>query len=126
MYFMAEISNSLPQGTILRGAKNTYTIQQALGQGIFGITYLATTTMKVNGQNGSFMAKIQVAVKEFFMRDLNAREGLEVTGGSQGSYFSDYKRKYLQEPLPIPNKLVGHASQRDNVVGHASQRDSSR
>ncbi|MBO4802850.1 MAG: SUMF1/EgtB/PvdO family nonheme iron enzyme [Bacteroidaceae bacterium] len=89
--------NSLPQGTILQGPKNRYQIQKALGQGTFGITYLASTEMQVVGQMGSFSTKVQVAVKEFFMRDFSGREGTEVTSSSQGSYFTDYKKKFLRE-----------------------------
>lgn len=94
---MAEIINTLPQGTELRGTKNRYIIQRALGQGTFGITYLATTEMQVTGQLGSFSAKVQVAIKEFFMRDFNGRHNTEVTSSSQGSYFMDYKRKFMRE-----------------------------
>ena len=94
---MSDIMNSLPQGTILQGPKNHYQIQKALGQGTFGITYLASTEMQVVGQMGSFTTKVQVAVKEFFMRDFSGREGSEVTSSSQGSYFMDYKKKFLRE-----------------------------
>ena len=94
---MADIINPLSQGTRLIGPRNTYQIQRALGQGTFGITYLATTEMQLSGQMGSFTTRVQVAVKEFFMKDFNGREGSEVTAGSQGGYFVDYKKKFLRE-----------------------------
>lgn len=34
--------NSLSIGTVLHSGANTYTIEKELGQGSFGITYLAT------------------------------------------------------------------------------------
>lgn len=94
---MKQISNTLPQGTMLRGPRNTYCIHHALGQGTFGITYLATTEMDVIGQIGTFKTTVKVAVKEFFMKDFNGREGAEVTVSSQSGYFVDYKRKFLHE-----------------------------
>ncbi|MBR1791368.1 MAG: SUMF1/EgtB/PvdO family nonheme iron enzyme [Bacteroidaceae bacterium] len=94
---MADIINPLSQGTRLIGPQNTYQIQRTLGQGTFGITYLATTEMQLSGQMGSFTTRVQVAVKEFFMKDFNGREGSEVTAGSQGGYFVDYKKKFLRE-----------------------------
>jgi len=98
---MIDISNALPRGTILQGPKNKYRIQHVLGQGSFGITYLATTEMQVSGPMGSFTAKVQVAVKEFFMKDLNGREGTEVTSSSQGGLFTDYKKKFQREAVNL-------------------------
>lgn len=98
---MSDISNALPRGTILQGPKNRYTIQRALGQGSFGITYLATTEMQVSGEIGSFKTTVQVAVKEFFMRELNGREGTEVTSSSQGRLFTDYKKKFQREAVNL-------------------------
>lgn len=66
---MATVSKTLPQGSILRGKKFTYTITKVLGQGTFGITYLATTRIK--GDLG--MITVKVAIKEFFVKDLNIR-----------------------------------------------------
>ena len=94
---MKKISNALTQGTRLRGPRNTYCIQHALGQGTFGITYLATTEMEVIGQMGTFKTTVKVAVKEFFMKDFNGRERAEVTVSSPSAYFVDYKRKFLRE-----------------------------
>ena len=44
--------NALKPGTLLRGKSYTYTIQKDLGQGTFGITYLATTQVKITGALG--------------------------------------------------------------------------
>ncbi len=91
-----EIINALPHGTVLHSKSNSYVIQNALGQGSFGITYLAKTKMKVSGGLGSI--DVNVAVKEFFMRDINGRNpDLTVTSGSQGGLCGEYRKKFARE-----------------------------
>ena len=89
--------NSLKQNTILYGKSHTYTIERVLGQGSFGITYLAMTQVKVSGSLGELATTIQVAIKEFFMRDINGREENTVTCGSRGGVYYDYKKKFSRE-----------------------------
>ena len=57
----------LKLGTTLQGGR--YRIERVLGQGGFGITYLARNTV----------FDIDVAIKEFFMKDENDRDGSSVT-----------------------------------------------
>ena len=57
----------LQPNTTLQGGK--YRIERMLGQGGFGITYLARNTV----------FDIDVAIKEFFMKDENDRDGSSVT-----------------------------------------------
>ena len=85
----------LPKGTILKGIANQYTIDRALGQGSFGITYLAYT--QVAGPLGAI--NVKVAVKEFFMKEINMRDGSSVTGGSSTSdgIFDKYRQKFRRE-----------------------------
>ena len=90
-------SNTLLPGTLLQGKSYTYTIRKVLGQGTFGITYLATTKVKVAGALGSLETTMQVAIKEFFMRDINGREENTVTTGSQGGVYANYKKKFARE-----------------------------
>ena len=90
-------SNTLQSGTTLQGKAYTYTIRKVLGQGTFGITYLATTKVKVAGALGSLETTMQVAIKEFFMRDINGREENTVTTGSQGGVYANYKKKFARE-----------------------------
>ena len=89
--------NALKPGTLLQGKSYTYTIQKVLGQGTFGITYLATTKVKVAGALGALETTMQVAIKEFFMRDINGREENTVTTGSQGGIYANYKKKFARE-----------------------------
>ena len=58
----------LTNGILLQGGK--YKIESVLGQGAYGITYLATT--KVKGPLGDIAVK--VAIKEFFSKELNTRK----------------------------------------------------
>ena len=76
----------LTQGTLLHGG--TYKIEEVLGQGSFGITYLAEHTK---------LAK-KVAIKEFFMKELNSRsEDGSITGMSDGSLSQSYCQKFQKE-----------------------------
>jgi len=61
----------LKPGTSLQGGK--YKIIRTLGQGSFGITYLASTRTVINGGLGRMEVSVNVTVKEFFMSDLNSR-----------------------------------------------------
>ena len=45
--------------------KGKYEITKVLGSGNFGITYLATTEVAINGQLGQMNATVNVAIKEF-------------------------------------------------------------
>ena len=89
--------NTLTIGTVLQGKSYSYTIKKVLGQGTFGITYLATTQVKVHGALGELETTMQVAVKEFFMRDINGRTENTVTTGSQGGLYANYKKKFARE-----------------------------
>ena len=92
--------NTLQQGMVLHGKSREYKIEKVLGQGSFGITYLATTKVQVQESLGSLQAEMKVAVKEFFMKDLNGREGTRVTsfssGGKEG-LCEKYKAKFIKE-----------------------------
>ena len=80
----------LTQGTLLHGG--TYKIEEVLGQGSFGITYLAEHTK---------LAK-KVAIKEFFMKELNSRsEDGSITGMSDGSLSQSYCQKFQKEAINL-------------------------
>ena len=73
---------TLPKGTILRhkvgkvkSEEKTYTIERVLGQGGFGITYLATATIAV----GNTKHKILFAIKEFFIQKQCYRDEGDMT-----------------------------------------------
>ena len=94
---MEKYDKALRPATVLYGGKNSYRIDRVLGQGTFGITYLAYTTATVEGPLGKLQTEMQVAVKEFFMGDINGREGSSVTTGGSGELFDRYRRKFARE-----------------------------
>ena len=63
-------SQTLKKGAVIRGGVYTYTIEKVLGQGSFGITYLASTQM--SGPLGS--VRVYVAIKEFFAEWIDSRD----------------------------------------------------
>ena len=81
-------------GTVIRGAENVYTIEKVLGQGTFGITYRASTTM--TGKLGK--AKVWVALKEFFVEELDARnrDG-SVKSRTENSIAHKYAKAFQRE-----------------------------
>ena len=77
-------------GTLLHGG--TYKIEEVLGQGSFGITYLAEHTN---------LGK-KVAIKEFFMKELNSRdEDGSITGVSDSSLSQNYCQKFKKEAINL-------------------------
>lgn len=77
-------------GTFLHGG--TYKIEKILGQGSFGITYLAEHTN---------LGK-KVAIKEFFMKELNSRgEDGSITGMSDSSLSQNYCQKFKKEAINL-------------------------
>ena len=78
----------LPTNTLLQGGK--YKIERVLGQGGFGITYLAVQTM---------LGRV-VCIKEFFLKDFCTRtaSGEVVNGTSASSEFVErYRNKFIKE-----------------------------
>ena len=71
--------------TTLRGGK--YRILRPLGHGSFGVTYLATAKFVVKGTLGEMETEVKVAVKEFFMGDINTRaaDGSSVEARAEAS-----------------------------------------
>ena len=77
----------LQPNTTLQGGK--YRIERVLGQGGFGITYLARNTV----------FDIDVAIKEFFMKDENDRDGSSVTmpNATKQELFHGQMEKFKKE-----------------------------
>lgn len=83
------MQQQLQQGTLLQGGK--YRIERVLGQGGFGITYLA--------EQVSLGRK--VAIKEFFMKDLSERSDdtrtVETPSTGSSKQVELYRRKFIKE-----------------------------
>lgn len=81
----------LNQGATLQNGK--YRIEKVLGQGGFGITYLATQTVLGN----------KVAIKELFMQGIcDRQDGLvTVSNNANSNLFDHQKRKFVKEAQRI-------------------------
>ena len=81
----------LQPNTTLQGGK--YRIEQVLGQGGFGITYLATQVS----------SNRQVAIKELFLNGVNERTGnsIRVSNSVNDSLFEKQKEKFKKEAKRI-------------------------
>ena len=99
----------LRNGATLKNGK--YTIVNMLGNGAFGITYLATTHTSLRGDLGDMAIDVNVTIKEFYMSTLNSRsdDGTTVKH-TDSSLVKDYKRKFIREAENL-SRL-----QHDNIV----------
>ena len=95
----------LPQNTLLQGGK--YRIERVLGQGGFGITYLATHTTL-----GS-----HVAIKEFFIKGVNERDAdcttVSVSNADNKEQFEQQRNKFLKEA-----RRLSHLRNKHIVIVH--------
>lgn len=87
------MKTDLSSGITLKGSAYTYRIERTLGSGTFGITYLATILSGAGALNG----KVHVCIKEFFMHDVNGREGSAVTASTKNGLWNDYRKKFERE-----------------------------
>lgn len=87
-------------GSKLKGTSFQYVIEGVLGQGSFGVTYKAKGYSKVKGAFGDMEVELPhpIAIKEFFMRDVNQRdENGSITGLTEGSLAYNYAQKFRKE-----------------------------
>lgn len=99
---VTEPQQALAIGTELIGPSYTYIIQKVLGQGGFGITYLAS--VKLKGLLGTLNSDMKVAVKEFYMRDYCMRDNsgsVSFSDSSKGSMSRKYAKKFVKEALHL-------------------------
>lgn len=90
---MAAEQQQLTPGTLLQGGK--YRIEQSIGQGGFGITYLASQTSLGR----------RVAIKEFFMKDFCQRVGettlVQTVTNSSAETVTRFREKFAKEARNI-------------------------
>ena len=91
---------TLKQGSKLNGNNIQYVIESVLGQGSFGVTYKAKGYTKAKGAFGEVEVELPhpIAIKEFFMRDINQRDADgSISGISEGSLAYNYAIKFRKE-----------------------------
>lgn len=97
------ITEALPIGTQLQGGK--YIIREAIGQGATGITYLASMAQRVEGELGSMEAYVNVALKEFYMKNECQRgettSNVVVPNTKNNLQVSQYKESFIKEAKKI-------------------------
>ena len=100
----------LSAGTLLKGGK--YKIEKVLGQGGFGITYLASQKISIEGPIGQIKTEIKLAIKEFFMKDVcNRNEDSNIVSvPSVGSkeLVERFKQKFVKEAWNISKLNHSH------------------
>ena len=93
----------LPVNTLLQGGK--YKIEKVLGQGGFGITYLATQKISIEGPIGQIETEIKLAIKEFFMKEVCNREGdsnvMSIPSVGSKQLAERFKQKFIKEAWNI-------------------------
>lgn len=102
---------SLIYGTVLQSQSYRYTIKEVLGQGSFGIAYLATMHYQTKINDDIVECHKDVALKEFFMKKINGRNGCSVIDCSDGNLFSDYKQKFEREAKNLRFMVHPHVIQ---------------
>lgn len=94
------MQTTLSIGTELKSPTIRYSIEAILGQGSFGVTYKAKGFTIIKGALGEMTMELPhpIAIKEFFMRDINQR-GVsgEVKGMAAGSLAYNYALKFRKE-----------------------------
>lgn len=93
-------NSELTPGTILTGNTSSYRIVRTLGQGSFGITYLAESVAAAGN------VACYVAIKEFFMQDVNMRRGNAVATVTASGNFEYFRHKFETEAMHV--KSLSH------------------
>lgn len=97
--------DSLPQGAVLLSGSGAYKVRSVIGSGGFGITYRATTSVRINNIN----AEAEVALKEFFIAAESDRRVLPdggttiVTSGPAKERVLAAKRDFIAEARRLQN-----------------------
>lgn len=107
-------NKTLQPGNTLQGGK--YRIEKVLGQGTFGITYLASYATTIEGALGKMTVDIKVAIKEFFMSEVNQRnEQTHGVEGSSSTIFTNYRIKFRKEARNLASLHHPHIVQVTDV-----------
>lgn len=87
----------LPIGAKVKGDNHEYTIAKVLGKGAYGVTYLATTLVKLTGDLGTIETEAQVTLKEFYMQGRMSRTGDVVNRNLEDTETNSFARCFYLE-----------------------------
>ena len=104
-----DISQALPAGTMLASRQRKYKIKKVLGQGGFGITYLATSRITVE----NITTEASFCIKEHYIHSMNERRGTSVIISNPNNV-ADVKNS-LEAFLGEARRL-NSLSRHDNIV----------
>ncbi len=102
---------SLQPGTVLHGPDQDYKILKVLGQGGFGITYLAETTIT----KGHLSFEVKVAIKEHFISSLCSRDGATLSVNYSAPVAKEVENS-LRAFIKEANRLHDLGIQHPNIV----------
>ncbi len=91
---------TLQIGNTLEGEHISYKITDVLGQGSFGVTYKAKAFTRMKGAFGEELVESSTpkAIKEFYMKEVNSRDGSgSITGITPGGIAYNYAQKFRRE-----------------------------
>jgi serine/threonine-protein kinase len=90
---------NLPDGFLLQD--NKYRITGTIGQGGFGITYIAVWNTEVKGGLGTMKTEVPVCIKEYFFKDYCYREAnsfeVKIHSKTGAELFDKFKEKLIKE-----------------------------
>jgi serine/threonine protein kinase len=105
-----DISQALPAGTMLASHQRKYKIKKVLGQGGFGITYLATSRITVE----NITTEASFCIKEHYIHSMNERRGTSVIISNPNNV-ADVKNS-LEAFLGEARRLNSLSRHHDNIV----------
>ncbi|MBR4365835.1 MAG: protein kinase [Bacteroidaceae bacterium] len=103
---MMKTNESLPIGTILDSGVRKYEIVSTLGQGGFGITYLAKATVNVD----NIPIEAMFAIKEHFISSMNERRGTTVitTNSNNKDEIAESLKSFITEAKRLNKLSLNH------------------
>lgn len=94
---MKKLQHALKPGTRVKGTNLTYTVDHVLGSGAYGITYLATTNVQIQGDLGTLDTFVHVTLKELFVEGRMTRNGEMVERDMADEQLNSYARSFYME-----------------------------
>ncbi len=98
----------LPVGTVLDSGVRKYEILSVLGQGGFGITYLAKSVVHVD----NIPVEVMFAIKEHFISSMNGREGTSVIISNDNNKLeiAESINSFISEAVRLNKLSMNHSS----------------